>query len=183
MKALLTTMNLPRFVILIGFLATAVLAWFDYEMGLKLDYLKDAESIRAPRLVRSIQSHSMRLTSLQEQLQDDVWLGQNNPGLYARTIAQDAQVLLGQVDVLPSRDERVVEGVIDKKYTIRPVNKDRGWGKDKIGNFLYLLEAKSQRVRVTRVKIQQPAKRRTKNFEIPPDEWTYEVEITSRQRE
>ena len=182
MKALFVGMNLPRLVILIGFVASAVLAWFDYDLGLKLETLRDAEINRAPNVVRNIQSHSDRLTSLQEQLQDDQWLGQNNPGLYARTIAQDSNVGLGQVDVIPIKEVRVVEGVVDKKYTIRPVNKDRGWTKDKLGNFLFLLEEKSQRVRVTRVKIQQPSNRRTKPHEIPMDDWTYEVEITSRQR-
>ncbi len=183
MSSFFTGMNLPRFVILIGFLASAVLAWFDYDLNMKLDDLRDAEQNRAPNLVRKIQSYSRRLTSLQDQLQDDVWVGQNNPGLYARTIAQDEKVNLGQVDVLPGSDERVVNGVVDKKYNIRPVNKNRGWAKYSLGNFLYKLEAESQRVRVTRVKIMQPAKRRSKPHEIPPDEWTYEVEITSRQRE
>ena len=183
MKAFLVGMNLPRAVILIGFLASAFLAWFDYDMGLKLDELRDAEVNRAPNVVRKIQSYSKRLTSLQEQLEDDQWLGQNNPGLYARTIAQDSKVGLGQVDVLPSKEDRVGDGVIDKRYTIRPVNKDRGWTRERLGNFLYMLEEKSQRVRVTRVKILQPAKRRSKPHEIPPDDWTYEVEITSRQRE
>lgn len=183
MKEFFGNLNLPRVVILLSFLASAVLAWFNLELDAKLDQLREEEKNLAPDTVRNIQELSIRITQLKTQLQDDQWLGQNNPGSYVRTIAQDNTVMLGQVDVVPSRDDKLGNGVVDKKYTVRPVNKDRGWSKNNLGNFLWTLENNSQRVRVTRVKIHQPSKRRTKPHEIPPDEWTYEVEITSRQRE
>ncbi|MFT5286911.1 MAG: hypothetical protein ACI8TQ_003086 [Planctomycetota bacterium] len=183
MSSFFAGMNLPRLVILIGFIASGVLAWFDYDLGTKLTNLRDAEKNEAPSTVRNIQSLSIRYTQLQAQLADDQWLGQNNPGSYARTIAQHNDVGLGQIDVAPSREEQVVPGVIDKRYAIKPVSKDRGWSKTQLGNFLYLLEDKSQQVRVTRIKIQPPSKSRNKPHEVPADEWTYEVDITSRQRE
>ena len=183
MSGLFRGMNLPRLVILLGFLASGVLAWFDYDLGDKLVDLRDAERNEAPRTVRNIQSLSIRLTQLQALLDSSKWLGQNNPGSYVRTIAQNSDVGLGQIDVAPSRAEQVSPGVVDKRYVIKPVSKDRGWSKSQLGNFLYLLEDESQQVRVTRIKIQQPSKSRNKPHEIPADEWTYEVDITSRQRE
>jgi hypothetical protein len=183
MKDFIAGLNFPRAVILLSFVASAALAWFDFELGSELEVLRRAETEQAPQLVRNIQEHSIRLTQLQNQLRDDVWVGQNDPGLYARTVAQDNDVSLGQVDVTPSNDDRLGGGIVDKKYTIRPVNKDRGWSKENLGNFLYMLEKKSHQVRVTRVKITPPSRSRLKPHEVPPDEWTYEAEITSRQRE
>ncbi len=172
----------PRIVIAASLLGSAVLAYFNYTLGQQLDEIKGENRTGAPRVVTEIQQHSLLLSQLHKQLADEGYKGQGNPGSYVRAIAQNDNVRLGQVDVSPSNPDALGKGIVDMKYTIKPVNKDRGWSKENIANFLYKLEADSRRVRVTRMKMQPPAKSRLKPHEFPDDEWTYDVEITSRQR-
>lgn len=176
-------LNFPRVVVLVSMLGSVVLLYLDITLGQKLDRLRTQAERTAPETVRNIQEDSQQLKQLQKQLEDDKWTGQNNPGSYVREIAQSDQVRLGQVDVTPGNPDNLGNGIVDKKYSIKPVDKDRGWGRQNIGNFLFKLEADSQRVRVTRLKIHPPVKARSRPEDFPADDWTYEVEITSRQRE
>jgi hypothetical protein len=176
-------LNFPRVVIALSLLGSAVLAYFDYSLGVELERLKEETATKAPQMATKVQEHALQLTQLSKQIEDEGWKGQGNPGSYVRAIAQDDNVRLGQVDVSPSNPDRFPGGIVDKKYTIKPVNKERGWSRQNIANFLFKLESDSRRVRVTRLKMQLPSKRRVQPHEFPPDEWTYEVEITSRQRE
>ena len=179
----LTGMNFPRLVIILSLIGSGVLAYFDFTLGQELAQLKDENSKRAPEIVTKIQERSLMLSQLARQIDDEGWKGQGNPGSYVRAIAQDNNVRLGQVNVDPSNPDRFPNGVVDKKYTIKPVNKERGWSRTNIANFLYKLEADSRRVKVTHLELNAPPKSRIKPHEFPPDEWTYSVEITSRQRE
>lgn len=179
----LTNLTFPRVVIIMSLLGSAVLAWFDFTMGQELDRLKSENATQAPALVTKIQEHSLMLNQLVQQYEDEGYKGQGNPSSYVREIAQNDNVRLGQVTVTPSNPDSLGGGLVDMKWLIRPDNKDRGWSKENIANFLFKLESDSRRVRVTRLKLIPPSKVRTKPHEFPPDEWTYEVEITSRQRE
>lgn len=176
-------LNFPRVVVLMSFLGSVVLLYLDVTLGQKLDRLRTEAETTGPETVRRIQETSHRLRQLQKQLEDDKWTGQNNPGTYVREIAQSNEVRLGQVDVTPMNSDSLGNGIVDKKYTIKPVDTDRGWGRQLIGNFLFKLEDDSQRVRVTSLKIHPPPKARVRPADFPADEWTYVIEITSRQRE
>ena len=184
MREFFTGMNFPRAVILLSFLASAALAWFDFTLGERLTEYKREESTLAPDAVKSIQEKAIKLTQLQKQRDDDGLSGQKQPTNYARTIAQNDNVRVGQVDVQPLSPDSLGNGIVDRKFTIKPVVKDKGWSKQNIGNFLYMLESNSQQVRVTRVKLTPPSSsRKNKPHEIGADLWTYDIEITSRQRE
>jgi hypothetical protein len=183
-KEFFTGMNFPRAVILLSFVASAALAWFDYSLRIQLDQYQVEASTLAPMTVRSVQQNAIKLSQLQKQHDDDGLSGQKQPTNYAREIAQNDNVRLGQVNVQPLSPDSLGNGIVDKKFTIKPVVTDKGWSKQNIGNFLYMLESNSQQVRVTRVKLSTPSSvRKLKPHEIPPDRWTYDVEITSRQRE
>lgn len=179
----LANMTFPRAVILLSFLGSAGLAYFDFELSTKLDTLRNQEKVLAPQRVRAIQQKAGTLSTLAAQANDDPLIGQTNPGSYVRQIAQDNNVRLGQVDVNPAGQDSISDSVIDVRWSIKPVTKDRGWSKEKIGNFMFLLESKSEQVKVTRVKIEPPSGVKVKPEDIPRDEYTFEVGITSRQRE
>jgi hypothetical protein len=182
-KAFFEGMSFPRAVILLSFLASAGLAWFEFELDGQLEDYVRQETVDAPDVVRSIQENSIKLSQLQKQLDDEGLKGQKQLTNYAREIAQHDNVRLGQVNPQPLSPDNFAGGVVDKKVVIKPVDNDKGWSKQNIGNFMYMLEANSQQVRVTRVKMRPPSSQRSRPHEIPPDLWTYEVEITSRQRE
>lgn len=181
--SLLESLNFPRVVIGLSLVGSAALAYVDFNLGQELERLEEENRVMAPALSTKIQERSLMLSQLTKQAEGEGWKGQGNPGSYVRTIAQDANVRLGQVDVAPSNPDRFPGGFVDMKYTIKPVNKERGWSKTNIANFLYKLEFDSRRVRVTHLELTPPAKQRIKPHEFPPDEWTYDVEITSRQKE
>jgi hypothetical protein len=89
---------------------------------------------------------------------------------------------VGDVDV----KERTVEnlsakGIVDSVYTIIPADKKRPFTTSTIASFMYRLEADSRQIKVTDLSIEQIG-RRTKPSEIPPDEWTFQAAITSRQK-
>ena len=79
--------------------------------------------------------------------------------------------------VQPLSPDSLGNGIVDRKFTLKPVVRDKGWSKQNIGNFLYMLESNSQQVRVTRVKLTPPSSsRKSRPHEIPPDLWTYDIE-------
>jgi AcrR family transcriptional regulator len=99
-----------------------------------------------------------------------------------RAITNDG-VELGEHGTDPSTVS-VTKGIVDKKIRIKPTSRDKVFPRSKIANFLYKLEADSRRIRVTDLKIELGGKNKVREHEIPDDtQWTYEVEITSRQRE
>ena len=183
MKDFFTGMNFPRAVILLSFIASGALGWFNQTLVERLDELTEQEMTTGPKMVTSIQQNSIKLSQLQKQQGDDKLSGQDNPTNYAREIAQNDNVRLGQVNLQPQSPDNLGNGIVDKKYAIKPVSKDKGWSKQNLGNFLYMLESESQQIRVTRVKLSSPTSRKVKPHEFPADSWTYDIEITSRQRE
>jgi len=99
-----------------------------------------------------------------------------------RAIVQDG-VELGDHGTDPST-VNVTKGIVDKKIRIKPNSRDKVFQRSKIANFLYKLEADSRRIRVTDLVIELGGKNKVRAHEIPEEgNWTYEVEITSRQRE
>ncbi len=99
-----------------------------------------------------------------------------------RAIVQDG-VELGDHGTDPST-VNVTKGIVDKKIRIKPNSRDKVFQRSKIANFLYKLEADSRRIRVTDLVIELGGKNKVREHEIPEEgNWTYEVEITSRQRE
>ena len=92
---------------------------------------------------------------------------------------------MGAVPVLigaPATTEAISKGVVDKKYVIKPDNPKTPFARMKLVNFFYTLEDDSRRVKLTRVKMEVLDQKGLKTHEVPKDEWTFDCELTSRQR-
>ena len=72
-----------------------------------------------------------------------------------------------------------VNDVVDKTYKIDPADKNRPYSRVYISNFLYRLEEKSRRVKVTHLKLQPVQKQQPDEF--GGNAWTFDAIITSRQ--
>jgi len=178
MKDFFANMNFPRAVILFSLTGSAVLGYLVYQQTERLKEL-ELELRRAPAVVTQIQQSAMRLDELNQAADREGLKGeQSDPELYIRRVAATDNVNIGQVDISVSASTPA-RGLEDRKYKIRPTNKNERFSRGGIGNFLYKLEADSRRVKVTSVKM-TPVER-VKPGEVGNDSWTFEVEITSRQ--
>lgn len=135
------------------------------------------------KLVRELETLGRKHTQLTKAKRAEGFTeteGLNN--YIERAITQDG-VELGEHGTDPSTAS-VTKGIVDKKIRIKPTSREKVFQRSKIANFLYKLEADSRRIRVTDLKIELGGKSRVREHEIPEEgNWTYEVEITSRQRE
>ncbi len=170
-------MTFPRWVILVMFTASAVLGWFVYERSKRLETVQ-IELSRTPKLVKEIQELALELDGLQRAADKEGLRGEADLEFYIRSVGSHEAVRIGQVNTTP-RTSSPMRGVEDRVLKIQPTNKDARYTRGQIGNFLYRLEEKSRRVKVTRIKL-DPWKR-IKPGEIGDDNWTFEAEITSRQ--
>jgi hypothetical protein len=175
-KDFFRNLNFPRWIITVMLLASAVLGYFVWQRGARLDEVQ-LELSRAAKLVTSIQELAMQLDALQDLKAKQLFTAQDDPEQYIRDIAKDDKVKVGQVDITPSERESG-KGIVDKKFRIKSSNKNARFARSQIGNFLYQLEAKSRLMRVTSLKIQPVEK--LKPGEIGNDTWAFETEITSR---
>jgi len=135
------------------------------------------------KLVRELETLGRKHTQLTKAKRAEGFTeteGLNN--YIEKAITQDG-VELGEHGTDPST-VNVTKGIVDKKIRIKPTSRDKVFQRSKIANFLYKLEADSRRIRVTDMVIELGGKSRVREHEIPEEgNWTYDVEITSRQRE
>lgn len=181
MKAFFAGMNLARAIILLSLLGSIGLAWFGATRRTEVKELRAALASTVPSIVSDIQQLSEVHTKLTRDKDGDQFLRQATPELYIRGIGDKPNLSLGQLTLDPKKDYPT-KGIIDQKYRIVPEKKDRAYSRGQISEFLYYLEAESRRVRVTDVKIDL-VDSKTKPHEIPRDAWTFEAEVTSRQKE
>ena len=171
-------MTFPRGVILVSLVASAVLGYFVWARGSRLEEIH--EELREVKSVcRQIQELGVELDQLQRAKKREGLAAQNDPETYIRSIGTHERVGIGQIEITPST-KTPMRGVEDRIYKIRPANKSQRYSRSQIGNFLYQLEAESRRVRVTSVKL-LPFKK-LKAGEIGDDVWTFEAAITSRSQ-
>lgn len=183
MTSFFANLTFPRVVILLSILASSGLGWYYFEMTKELEVLREELYQRTPRTVGNIQTLAQKLDHLQRQVRDDPYLGQDDPESYIRKIALDPRVSVGQTNHT-SRTQEPMKGVVDVMYTIKPQNKERGYDRDAIASFMYHLEDRSPRVKVTSLKLTQATtgRRKAKPHEVHGDSWTFELTITSRQK-
>lgn len=181
MSAFFTHMSLARWIILFSFLGSIALAWLGWKSHRELREMRGALEADVPKLVGEIQELSEVHTKLTRDKDGDQFLRQANPELYIRGIGDKPNLLLGNLRLLPQKDHPS-KGIVDQKYRITPEEKIREYARGKIALFLYSLEAESRRVKVTDVKLDL-ADRKIKPHEVPRDAWTFEAEVTSRQKE
>jgi hypothetical protein len=190
-------LNLARGIILASLLGSLALGVVGYLQSRTLSELKsDLEKSGArksasgsyddsdvAKLVRELETLGRKHTQLAKAKRAEGFTeteGLNN--YIERAIVQDG-VELGDHSTDPSTVS-VTKGIVDKKIRIKPNSRDKVFQRSKIANFLYKLEADSRRIRVTDFVIELGGKSKVREHEIPEEgNWTYEVEITSRQRE
>ena len=174
-------MNLARAIILLSILGSCAVGWFGWQKSKELEDLRLSLEVRVPKLGQEIQALSLRHTSLRDERNSDGLAGEPNPSSYIRRVGDEKNVNIGDLDVDPS-ESRPSPGLVDKKYRIRPSNKELKYKRMRISNFLYKLEASSPRVRVTGIRI-DPAQRRLRPNQLPDDWWVFDIEVTSRQKD
>ncbi len=174
-------LNFPRVVIIFSIIGSLVLGWFDNQTTARLSEAREAADSKVQKIVAEIKTKSHQLAQLREKVDNDkIGSGQESPEAYIRGLAQHNHVSLGEVDIEAST--KPGQGIVDTIFTIKPSRrlKGRGFKLDQIGNFMYKLEAESQQVRVTHVKLTPLDK--VDPHEYPSGSWVFEVQLTSRKR-
>ena len=182
MKNYFKEFNLARAIILVAIVGSLAFAFLGWRQTQKLDELRDNLDKDVPKLVKEVESLGRKHTLLTKSKNADELVAEKNLESYIRRAAGADSVEIGEVDLKPSKNT-VGKGVIDQKYRITPHEKDRQFQRSRIANFLYKLESDSRRVRLTDVALDLAEKKKVRSHEIPEDVWTYDVELTSRQRE
>lgn len=197
MKSFFKDFNLARAIILFSLVGSIALAVFGYLQHQKLaDLQADLEKsgVRkassgsydesdVTKLVREIETLGRKHTQLTKAQRAEGFTETEGLGNYIERAINADGVDLGENNKDPSSTP-VTKGIVDKKIRIKPSSRDRVYPRSKIANFLYKLEADSRRIRVTDFTIELGGKSKVKEHEIPEENnWTYDVTITSRQRE
>jgi len=196
--SLFKNMNLARWIILSSVVGSIGLGVVGYTQSSRLGRLQadlekngtrktatgqtydDSDIAKLVRELETLGRKHSQLTKAQRAEGFTETEGLNN--YIERAIVQDG-VELGDHGTDPST-VNVTKGIVDKKIRIKPNTRDKTFPRSKIANFLYKLEADSRRIRVTDLLIELGGKNKVREHEIPEENmWTYEVEITSRQRE
>jgi len=175
-------MNLARWIIVLGLLASIGLAANGWRLHERRVALQSELSESVPARAQNIQFLGQLYSKLQADAEREGFVTQDKPDLYFRGIATDDTVKLGQIEVAPADPRSYYKGTVDLAYTLRPtVSKDESYPRDRLANFMYLIEQKSGRVRVTRVRL-DPAQR-LKEWETSDDRWKWEIVATSRAKD
>jgi hypothetical protein len=172
-------MTLPRFIIFGCLMASAVLGYFVFVRMERLEQVKD-ELVLVKKVIKEIQQDAVELERLQALSRDDKFKEEETAEDFIRAIADQRVVQLGQVKL--SNKKKPGKGVEDHIYTIQPVHKkEQKFHRDQIGNFLYRLEEQGSHVKVTSIVLKPHDKVRPGEF--GNDEWTYDIELTSRTKD
>ena len=191
MKDFLANMNLARWVILVSLVGSIGLGIWGWSLhgervALEQSLVVDPNLGEVASRARNIQVLSLRHSELRKEYDREGLAGQDNPDTYFRRLAIHKDVALGGIEIKHQPEHSPEKGVVDRKYLISPdtaKNSGRGtvgFDRARIANFLWLLEDQSRRVRVTNIRL-DPVER--KDPWVPnSDRWTWEVEVTSRQK-
>jgi hypothetical protein len=177
----LGAMNLARWIMVMGGVGAVALGangWRLHSQRVEL------ETALAPggdveRKVRSIQLLGKQVSKLQSDADREGLSGQSEPILYFRGLAADSNVRFGQVEVNEQPPQVNIKGTEDLSYVLRP-QVDKGQPRDRIIYYMYLLESKSRRVRVTSITLTPEQK--LKEWEPSNDIWKWTIELTSRSK-
>lgn len=178
----LQNMNLARGIMLGALVTSAVLGFFGWKQHQELAELRADRDRNFPLLVPQLMSSGRKHTQLAKNLDKEGLKGQTNLMSYAVAAASAEYVEIGDIDPTASKDTNFgVKGIVDQKLSIKPKDPKRGYPRTRIANYLYTLEKDSRRVKVTELEISL-ANSKTSHQEVPEDMWTFQAEITSRQR-
>ena len=182
-KTTLASMNLARWIIVVGALGTLTLGvtgWLLHQKRVEYE-ASLAPGGEVERLAKSIQSLGKNCSQLQQAADRTSFKKQTDAVSYIRDLARNPAVLVGLVAITPLTPGTPAKGVTDIKYQIKPQEQTQTFGRDRIANFMWKLEADSGRLRVTNVRMMHDGN--PKEWEIENDLWKYELEVTSRQKD
>jgi len=176
-------MNLARVIMIVSVVLSLALGLYGWQQQSELSERKDELTKRAPELVKQLQDAGRKHTQLSKnRTLENLGAGQDNLRTYANKQGLADRVDIGDLEMTMSNDKNTgLPGVEDKKLRIKPQDPKKDFSRTKIANFFYKLEESSKRVRITDLEITL-LDTRVKKHEVPEDKWTYECEITSRQR-
>ena len=186
MKTMLANMNLARWVILVSVVVSIGLGFWGWSLHEERVALVDALKIEVPKRAQNIQVLSLRHSELHKEYDREGLRGQSDPDTYIRRLATDKDVALGGVRINNLPDRSPFKGVVDRKYAISPQDVKKGgrgatgFDRARIANYLWLLEQQSRRVRVTNIRLDPVQK--TEPWVPANDQWTWDIEVTSRQK-
>ena len=178
--------NFARFIILAGVVGSVALAYMAYEVHEKNVGARAAlePGGEVEVLVRQIQSNSRLATSLSRLKANEGLAGgeKNEMISYVRRWSAHPEVGIGDVNV-KMNSRAVARNIEDHNVVITPQGRtDRPFQRVSIANYLYRLEQKSSRVRVTDLHISYEDSK-LKPHQVPPnDRWTFSATVTSRQK-
>ncbi|MDF1799910.1 MAG: hypothetical protein P1V81_12090 [Planctomycetota bacterium] len=178
MKSFFANMNFVRAVMLVCLLAAAGLGYMGYDAQSKVETLRNQVRSAAPNLGKEIQQLAVELDALQKIESGSEFESIKDPKQYIRKLAVMDTVRIGDVDPDPKPEKSYVTGTVDKIWGIEPPDRKRPFSRAKISNYMYILEAESPFVVVTKAELQAIDKINADEF--PTDRWTFKVEITSR---
>jgi hypothetical protein len=182
-KSALSSMNLARWIIVVGALGTLTLGvtgWLLHQK--RVEYEASLEpGGEVERLAKSIQSLGKNCTQLQQAADRTGLTKQKDAVSYIRDLARNPAVQVGLVAITPLTPATPAKGVTDIKYQIKPQEQTQTFRRDNIANFMWKLESDSGRLRVTNVRMMHDGN--PKEWEIENDLWKYELEVTSRQKD
>ena len=180
--SLFQNMNLARGIMLGALAASAALGFLGWKQYDQLKELKADRDRNFPQLVPQLMTSGRKHTQLAKNLDKEGLKGQANLMTYANTCAAAEMVEIGNIDPTQSKDTNVgVKGIVDQKLNIKPSDPKRAYPRTRIANFLFTLEKDSRRVKVTDIELTL-ANSKVARQEVPDDSWTFQTEITSRQR-
>lgn len=173
-------LNFARVVILLSFLGSAVLGYFVWAQNQELTEL-ERDLGRAPLRLQKLQSQALQVADLERQAASEGLGRQSNPEDYIRTIARDPDVTMGSVETNPRT--RSGRGYKDTIFDITPDTRNNDtFTLGQIANFMYLLESRSRRVRVTEVEVRPVGTRSRREHEVLSGDWTFEISMTTREK-
>lgn len=178
MKKFFANLNFPRAVIVGSIVLSIALGFFAWRAYGERAELVDQCERRVKKLSTEILDLALQLNQYQQRVDADQFGKADNPESYIRSVAYEPNVAIGDVDITP-KTVPLRTGLVDKRFTIKPKNRQQSFSRREISNFLYRLEEKSRRVRITHVKVEPQGK--VKFDEIHKDVWTFDAEMTSRE--
>ncbi len=182
MSSLFKSMNLARGIMVLGGVGALALGANGWRLHGMRTELEDALAAggEVEQAVNRIQRLGKEATKLESDVAREGLGSQDEPTLYIRTLAADKRVQMGQVEINPQNPSTTYKGTIDQQYTIKPQT-DKGYMRDRIANFMWLLESQSRRVRVTHIQLSQES--RTDAQDHGNDLWKWSIEVTSRAKD
>lgn len=175
-----TNVSMARWIVLLSLVLSMALGAIGYWLHRERTRLEDELTGRIPSTAFEIQVAARRHTQLYQEFQREGLKGQSNPDEYIRVLARDVKVQLGGVEIKAASPGSPAKDVVDRRYTIQPQDSKAGHKRDRLANYMWLLEQQSRRVRVTHVRLDPLEKHQP--WEIGSDVWSWEIEVTSRQK-